>query len=212
MNNVINDALIIGDKSDRVFLYVHGNGGSKEEAHAFAEVAVPLGYQVIGIDLPVMEWPEKVLSILEEVKQYLKANYKTISIRANSIGSWYSLMAFEGEEIEQALLVSPLLDMKTFIECMEQRDEAYYEWVVNHPITKWSAETYILRPAVDLVVNEKVYQSFLSTHNCQVEIVDGGEHWFHTPEQLAVLSQWEKKVLSSNNYYVSYRNCHSSHL
>jgi len=196
ISNVIKDALIIGDKSDRAFLFIHGNGGSKQEARAFAEVVVPLGYQVIGIDLPVMEGPEKVLSILEQVKQYLKANYKSISIRANSIGAWYSLLAFEGEEIEQALFVSPLLDMKTFIECMEQRDEAYYEWVVNHPITKWSAETYILRPAIDLVVNENVYQSFLSSHKCQVEIVDGGEHWFHTPEQLAALSQWENKVVS----------------
>ena len=39
-------ALIIGEKSEKVFLFVHGLHGHKEEALAFAEVAVPKGYQV----------------------------------------------------------------------------------------------------------------------------------------------------------------------
>ena len=46
-------ALIIGEKSDKMFLFVHGLHGRKEEALTFAEVAVPKGYQVLGIDLPV---------------------------------------------------------------------------------------------------------------------------------------------------------------
>lgn len=35
-------ALIIGEKSEKVFLFVHGLHGHKEEALAFAEVAVPI--------------------------------------------------------------------------------------------------------------------------------------------------------------------------
>ena len=31
------EALIIGEKTDKVFLFVHGYGGNKEEAVAFAE-------------------------------------------------------------------------------------------------------------------------------------------------------------------------------
>ena len=42
-------ALLIGEKSEKVFLFVHGLHGNKEEALAFAEVAVPKGYQVLGI-------------------------------------------------------------------------------------------------------------------------------------------------------------------
>ena len=42
-------ALLIGKSSDRVFLFVHGLHGRKEESLAFAEVAVPKGYQVLGL-------------------------------------------------------------------------------------------------------------------------------------------------------------------
>ena len=42
-------ALLIGAKSKKVFLFVHGLHGYKEEALAFAKVAVPMGYQVLGI-------------------------------------------------------------------------------------------------------------------------------------------------------------------
>ena len=43
-------ALLIGKSSDRVFLFVHGLHGRKEESLAFAEVAVPKGYQVLGVE------------------------------------------------------------------------------------------------------------------------------------------------------------------
>ena len=45
-------ALLIGEKSEKVFLFVHGLHGRKEEALAFAKEAVPKGYQVLSIDLP----------------------------------------------------------------------------------------------------------------------------------------------------------------
>ena len=50
-------ALLIGEKCDKVFLFVHGLHGRKEEALDFAEVATPKGYQVMGIDLPVERKP-----------------------------------------------------------------------------------------------------------------------------------------------------------
>ena len=52
----------------------------------FAEIATPLGYQVIGIDLNVMDMPWNVLPKLWEIKHSLKENYNSISLRANSIG------------------------------------------------------------------------------------------------------------------------------
>lgn len=62
-------------KKEKVFLFVHGQGGNKEEAIRFAQIAVPLGYQVIGIDLSVMDMPWNVLPKLVEVKEYLKKFY-----------------------------------------------------------------------------------------------------------------------------------------
>ncbi len=193
------EALIIGEKTDKVFLFVHGHGGNKEEAQAFAEVVNPLGYQVIGIDLPVMEMPEIVMDLLSDVTQYLKQNYRSINVRANSIGCWFSMLAFQQVGLDKALFVSPLLDMKTFIDCADYKDDRYYEWVVSHPIVRWDAETFILRPRRDAVVAEMVYDSFLSQHPCQMEIVGNGEHWFHTAEQLEILRQWEKKILDKYN-------------
>ena len=191
-------ALIIGEKSEKVFLFVHGLHGHKEEALAFAEVTVPKGYQVLGIDLPVERRPWEVLPLLNDICDYLYDNWQSVSVRANSIGSWFTLLAFQSKKVEQALLVSPILDMKRFIELMPQREDDYYEWVVNNPITSWAAPTYILRPEVDLIVSEEVGHDFISQHQCQVTIMPDGEHWFHTPEQLAFLKAWEEKTIISN--------------
>ena len=188
-------ALLIGEKSEKVFLFVHGLHGRKEEALGFAEVAVPKGYQVLGIDLPVERKPWEVLPLLNEVCDYLYENWQSVSVRANSIGSWFSLLAFQNMKVEQALLVSPILDMKRFIELMPQREDDYYEWVVSNPITSWNAPTYILRPQIDLIVSDTVGRDFISQHQCQVTIMPDGEHWFHTPEQLVFLKAWETSVL-----------------
>ena len=212
-------ALLIGEKSEKVFLFVHGLHGRKEEALGFAEVAVPKGYQVLGIDLPVerseqrepsssLEWPSRdgrrksqrkpweVLPLLNEVRDYLYENWQSVSVRANSIGSWFSLLAFQNMKVEQALLVSPILDMKKFIELMPKHEDDYYEWVVNNLITCWDTPTYILRPEVDLIVSDTVGRDFISHHQCQLTIMPNGEHWFHTPEQIAFLKAWEEIVLS----------------
>ena len=178
-------ALLIGEQNDKVFLFIHGLRGHKEEALAFAEVAEPEGYQVLGIDLPLERKPWEVLPLLNEVREYLYKNWKSVSLRANSIGSWFSLLTFQGEEVERALFVSPLLDMKKYIEELQTSEEDYYGWVVNNPVAHWDAPTYILRPDVNLIVSDTVGRDFISHHQCQLTIMPDGEHWFHTPEQIA---------------------------
>ena len=128
-------ALLIGEKSEKIFLYVHGLRGRKEEALAFAEVAVPKGYQVLGIDLHVEHNPWEVLPLLNEVCDYLYSNWKSVSVRANSIGSWFSLLALQNEKVDQALFVSPILDMKEFVDDLSTREDDYYGWVINNPIS-----------------------------------------------------------------------------
>ncbi len=187
-------ALLIGEKSEKVFLFVHGLHGRKEEALPFAEVVVPKDYQVLGIDLPVERKPWEVLPVLNEIRDYLYENWKSVSVRANSIGSWFTLLAFQSMKVDQTLFVSPILDMKRFIELMPQRKDDYYEWVVNNPIMRWDAPTYILRPEIDLIVSEEVGHDFISQHQCQVTMMTDGEHWFHTPTQLEILRKWEEDV------------------
>lgn len=88
--------LLIGEPSRKVYLYVHGKNGSKEEALDFAELACPAGYQVLALDLPehgerrgssekLLPWvavPE-----LEAVYSYAAERWKNVSLRATSIGA-----------------------------------------------------------------------------------------------------------------------------
>jgi len=94
-------ALLIGAKSKKVFLFIHGLHGYKEEALAFAQVAVPMGYQVLGIDIPVERKPWEVLPVLSDVCNYLYKYWPSVSICANSIGVWFSLLAFQGKKVKR---------------------------------------------------------------------------------------------------------------
>lgn len=190
-------ALLSGPESESVFLFVHGLHGNKEESVAFAKVAVLLGYQVLGIDLPLNRKPVEVLPLLCEVRNYLYRNWKRVSIRANSIGAWFSLLSFQERQVEQALFVSPLLDMRKFIEEQPTREEDYYSWVLEHPVNRWNTPTFILRPEVDPVVSDESTRDFIRQHNCHVTLMKEGEHWFHTPEQLSFLRDWERSVIKS---------------
>jgi hypothetical protein len=190
-------ALLIGEKSEKIFLYVHGLHGRKEEALAFAEVAVPKGYQVLGVELPLESKPWEVLPLLNEVCDYLYSNWKSVSVRANSIGSWFSLLALQNKKVDQALFVSPILDMKEFVDDLSTREDDYYGWVINNPITHWDAPLFILRPEVDLFVSEEVGRDFISRHQCHITIMPDGEHWFHTAKQLAFLKEWEESTVSA---------------
>ena len=190
-------ALLIGEKSEKVFLFVHGLHGNKEEALAFTEVAVPKGYQVLGVELPLESKPWEVLPLLNEVCDYLYSNWKSVSVRANSIGSWFSLLALQNKKVDQALFVSPILDMKEFVDDLSTREDDYYGWVINNPITHWDAPLFILRPEVDLFVSEEVGRDFISRHQCHITIMPDGEHWFHTAKQLAFLKEWEESTVSA---------------
>ena len=44
--------MLYGDSEEKLFLYIHGKMGFKEEAARFAEIACAKGYQVLSIDLP----------------------------------------------------------------------------------------------------------------------------------------------------------------
>ncbi len=62
------------------------------------------------------------------------------------IGEQESYIQELEDKIALALFVSPILDMRKFIEEQPTREEDYYGWVLEHPVTRWNAPTYILRP------------------------------------------------------------------
>ena len=111
-------------QADRVFLFVHGKGGNKEEAELLSETACEKGWDVVGIDLPgfgqrtaeaerFVPWeagPE-----LREVYAELKTRYSAVALFANSIGAYFSLLALGDKVLERALFVSPVTDMERLI-------------------------------------------------------------------------------------------------
>lgn len=49
------------------------------------------------------------------VLSYWKEHWSKVSLRANSIGASFSMLAFADEKIEKALFVSPIVDMERLI-------------------------------------------------------------------------------------------------
>lgn len=120
-------AIIWGDKSPKVYLYIHGQGGDKEEAEVFASIANRYGWQVLSIDLPEhgerkeerdLFNPWTIVPELLTVMQYAKNHWTDIALFANSIGAWFSMLSLKNEKMEKSLFVSPVLDMKSLIQKM----------------------------------------------------------------------------------------------
>lgn len=41
-------------------------------------------------------------------------------------------------------------------------------------------------------------EGFARAHDASLTVMEGGEHWFHTPEQLAFLNSWLGNTLDTN--------------
>ncbi|MCQ4935994.1 alpha/beta hydrolase [Anaerotignum propionicum] len=143
-------------------------------------------------------------------------------MRANSIGSYFTLLSFSGEPLEQCLLVSPLVDMERTIDNLmhwagvtEERLEReklidtdfgqklswkYLSYVRSHRIDGWNTPTFILRAKKDELIDEDTVINFSNRFGCKLTVTNGGEHWFHTPEQLSILCQWEVQSLNQHNF------------
>ena len=214
-------AVLYGDNSEKLFLYIHGKMGSKEEAAHLAEIVYPMGYQVLSIDLPghgertgEMERfvPWEVVPELQAVYANTQKRWKKISLYANSIGAYFSLLALRDAKLEKSLLVSPILDMEKLIRDMmgwagvtqEQLQQAgeiptafgetlswkYLTYAAEKRITKWDIPTAILYAGQDHLTSRQTVDDFAQRFGCTVTVMENGEHWFHTEEQFAVLDAW----------------------
>ena len=217
-------AVLYGEPSKQAYLFVHGQCGCKEEGKAFAEAACPKGFQVLAVDLPEHGArrgeadgfnPWTAVPELQAALEFMKPRWSEISLRANSIGAHFSMLAFAGEPLHRALFVSPILDMEQLIADMmrgagvtEQELEArgkiaadfgqtlswrYLCWERRHPIPAWRCPTAILYAGRDNMTSRETAERFASARGAALTVMEDGEHWFHTPEQLAVLREWENE-------------------
>lgn len=218
-------ALLLGGASDRVWLFIHGQCGCKEEAERFAALPGMPGAQVLGIDLPEHGGrrdahrltPWDAVPELQSVMRYAAARWEHISLRANSIGAWLSLLAFADYRLEKCLFVSPVIDMERMIAGMMEQagvDEArlrregeidagggqtlswkYLTYVRDRPVTRWNSPTAVLYADGDSLVDADTVSTFTRKFGCGLTLAPGCEHWFHTPYQLEILEKWESERL-----------------
>lgn len=161
--------------------------------------------------------PWCIVPELQSVLSYMQQNWTTLALRANSIGAWFAMQSYSGLEFERCMFVSPILNMKKLIDNMmtwarvseeklkselliptdfgETLSWKYYTYAKEHPITRWSCNTYILYAGKDNMTARKTVEAFAEKFQATVTVMENGEHWFHTKEQLEVLDKWIKKCI-----------------
>lgn len=154
---------------------------------------------------------------LKQIIEYAKENYEEINLWACSMGAYFSLLAYKDENIKQCLFLSPVVNMKIIIDNMmlwsntteeelKEKQEIktdfgqtlywdYYEYVKENPITNWNKNTYILYGNKDNMQDEKVIKDFCNKFNCELSILENGEHYFHTEEQMEYYRNWLHKTI-----------------
>ncbi len=70
----------------------------------------------------------------------------------------------------------------------------YYEYVKENPITSWNANTFILYGSKDNLQDENLIKEFANHFNCKLSIMENGEHYFHTKEQLEYYKKWLSEI------------------
>ena len=216
--------LVWGSPGERAYLFVHGQCSRKEDAACFAAVATGKGYQVVSFDLPehgerkaqprrctVQNGVEDLHAIIDFVRQ----NWRTVGLFANSLGAYFSLIAWRDIRFENCLLSSPILDMQRLIENMmrwagvtpeelEARGEIptdfgetlswdHYRYVRENPVERWDSPTAILYPELDGLTERAVVEDFKQRFGAHVEVVKGSEHYLQSDTELAILDAWMRK-------------------
>lgn len=213
-------AIILGNPSKSVCLYVHGQGGNKEEVLNYVDILNSHSWQTISIDLPghgerKVEKafdPWHTIPDLLSTMDYMKKRWTNFALLANSIGAWFSMMAFQRVDFQKALFVSPVLDMPALIFKMmswaavseeELKKQStiqttfgqtlsweYLQYAQSHSTKDWCVPTQILYGGKDELIDKNTVDSFIKGHNCKLTIMKNGKHWFHAQEQLDVLTGW----------------------
>lgn len=194
-------------------LYIHGRGGSADEAAWYAPLFPAC--EVVGLDYKgSTPWDTKE-EMIEAVKA-LKAKYTKVFLIANSIGAYFVMNAGVEKDIAHAYFISPVINMEKLITDMmryagvteaELREKDviktsfdedlswdYLCYVRDNPI-KWSVPTDILCGGRDALVCVDTTEAFAKAHNASLTVMENGEHWFHTKQQMRFLRDWMKEKI-----------------
>lgn len=124
--------------------------------------------------------------------------------------------AFSDKQIDKAMFISPVVDMENLITNMmkwanvtenELRDKKtistefgetlsweYLCYVRENQIS-WNVPTSILYGENDNLTSFETINKFAKKINADLTVMNGGEHWFHTAEQVKFLDNWLTKFI-----------------
>lgn len=197
---------------NRVIIYIHGKGGSAEEAKHYKTLFKDS--DVIGFDYTAQtpwEAKEEFPTFFDSICQ----KYESVIIIANSIGAFFAMNSLYDQRIERAFFISPIVDMETLIADMmmwagvteeelrtkkeiktdfgETLSWQYYCYVKEHPIT-WTIPTHILYGDRDNMTSYETMSKFSNQIKATLTVMKNGEHWFHTEKQMDFLDNWIKQL------------------
>lgn len=191
-----------------LIVYVHGKGGSAEEAEHYQPLFPDS--EVIGFDYRARtpwEAAEEFPAFFAEQRQ----RCRSLTLIANSIGAFFALSALDETLVDRANFISPVVDMETLIgnmmrwanvteaELAEKREIStafgetlsweYLLYVRAHPVS-WRIPTRILYGEHDGLTSIETISAFAEKTGAALTVMPGGEHWFHTAEQMRFLDDW----------------------
>ena len=195
-----------------LIVYVHGKGGSAQEVEHYKSL-FPKD-EVIGLDYRSQTpWDAKI-----EFRTFFaekKKQCKHLTLIANSIGAYFSLSSLDETLVDNALFISPVVDMENLICNMMQWSNVtehdlaekqeittdfgetlsweYLCYVRKHPII-WNVPTCILYGEHDNLTSIETVSAFAKQHHADLTVMPGGEHWFHTGEQMQFLDRWLRRA------------------
>lgn len=189
-------------------LYIHGKGGNVAEAEHYKPLFA--GADVVGLSYR-SQTPWEAKEEFPPLVENLRAGHGKVTLIANSIGAFFAMNALSGRQIDRALFLSPIVDMEKLIRDMmaqanvteadlRQRREiptesgetlswAYLTYVRSNP-TVWQVPTSVLYGERDFLTSQETISAFAEKCGATLTIVPGGEHWFHTEEQMRALDAW----------------------
>ena len=192
----------------RLVIYVHGKGGSAEEAKHYPPLFA--GSDVLGFDYTSQN-PWEAKSEFSQFFDLHSKGYDSVVLIANSIGAFLSMYTLAEKNISQALFISPIVNMEKLItdmmmwsnvteDALQRKKEIptafgetlsweYLCYVREHPI-KWSIPTCILYGGKDHLTSRETISEFSDRIGAILTVMEEGEHWFHTDAQMKVLDNW----------------------
>ena len=192
-------------------IYVHGKGGEAEETEHYKPL-FPKS-DVIGFDYKSQN-PWKAKNEFSDFYDLNTKGYDSVILIANSIGAFFSMNALAKKTISKALFISPIVNMERLItnmihwadvtedELKEKKEIQttfgetlswdYLCYVRENPIT-WTIPTHILYGEKDDLTSYETISKFAKQINATLTVLENGEHWFHTEEQMKFLDDWIKQ-------------------